>query len=190
MIVALCGGIGSGKSAVAEILRGLGAHTLSADSINAELLKDPAYLVKLRKLFPEAFVAGDEPDKKKIREIIFSDEERRKSLNGLAHGEIMAEIARRAEGKELVFVEIPLLAEAGAKKSADKICYVRAPREARVRRITERDGVSRAEAEAALDAQRGEEALECAADYILDNSEGFTELASAVEKMYRECSTK
>ena len=102
----------------------------------------------------------------------------------------MAEIARRAEGKELVFVEIPLLAEAGAKKTADKICFVRAPREARVRRITERDGVSRAEAEAALDAQRGEEALECAADYILDNSDGLTELASAVEKMYRECSTK
>ena len=133
MIVALCGGIGSGKSAVAEILRGLGAHTLSADSINAELLKDPAYLVKLRKLFPEAFVAGDEPDKKKIREIIFSDEERRKKLNGLAHGEIMAEIARRAAGRELVFVEIPLLAEAGAKNIADKICFVRAPREARAR---------------------------------------------------------
>lgn len=190
MIVALCGGIGSGKSAVAEILRGLGAYTLSADAINAELLKDPAYLVKLRKLFPEAFVSVDEPDRKKIREIIFSDEERRKKLNGLAHGEIMAEIARRAAGRELVFVEIPLLAEAGAKNIADKICFVRAPREARVRRITERDGVSRAEAEAALDAQRGEEALECAADYILDNSEGFTELVSAVEKMYRECSTK
>ena len=164
MIVALCGGIGSGKSAVAEILRGLGAYTLSADAINAELLKSPAYLVRLRKLFPEAFVSGDEPDRKKIREIIFSDEERRKKLNGLAHGEIMAEIARRAEGKELVFVEIPLLAEAGAK--------------------------SRAEAEAALDAQRGEEALERTADYIVDNSDGLTELASAVEKMYRECSTK
>lgn len=190
MIVAICGGIGSGKSAVAEILRGLGAHTLSADAINAELLKSPAYLVRLRKLFPEAFVSGDEPDRKKIREIIFSDEERRKSLNKLAHGEIMAEIARRASGEELVFVEIPLLAEAGAQKTADKICYVRAPREERVRRIAERDGVSRAEAEAALDAQRGEEALERAADYILDNSEGFTELVSAVEKMYRECSTK
>ncbi len=190
MIVAVCGGIGSGKSAVTKILRELGAYTLSADAINAELLEDERYLIKLRALFPEAFGASGKPDRKKIREIIFSDEERRKKLNGLAHGEIMAEIARRAEGKELVFVEIPLLAEAGAKKTADKICYVRAPREARVRRITERDGVSRTEAEAALDAQRGEEALECAADYILDNSEGFTELVSAVEKMYRECSTK
>ena len=190
MIVAVCGGIGSGKSAVTKILRELGAYTLSADAINAELLEDERYLIKLRALFPEAFGASGKPDRKKIREIIFSDAERRKSLNALAHGEIMSEIVRRASGKKLVFVEVPLLAEAGAKNIADKICYVRAPREERVKRITERDGVSRAEAEAALEAQRGEEALESAADYIVENGAGLTELAEAVGKMYAECSTK
>ncbi len=189
MIVAVCGGIGSGKSAVTAVLRSLGAYTLSADAINAELFEKPDYLIKLAELFPEAFRGGC-ADKRKIREIIFGDEKRRKALNALAHGEIMSEIARRSAGKETVFVEVPLLGELKNAELFDRICFVRAPRDVRVERIIARDGVSAEQAESALEIQRGEEELEKTADFVIDNTSGLEELGEAVKKMYAECLKK
>ncbi|MDR1905450.1 MAG: dephospho-CoA kinase, partial [Clostridiales bacterium] len=96
MLVAITGGIGVGKSEVLKILAELSTNILSADKINAELLKTPEYIKEIAEIFPEA-VSGGAVDKEILSSIIFSDEKKRKVLNGLAHPAIMRSIFERAK---------------------------------------------------------------------------------------------
>lgn len=93
MKVAVTGGIGAGKSEFMRAVKELGIRTYSADEINAELLRDKRYLEKLSAAFPLAVKDG-KVDKAALREEVFSDEKKRKTLNALAHPEIRRKIEK------------------------------------------------------------------------------------------------
>lgn len=107
--VGIYGGIGSGKSSVARIIKELGGYVLSADEENSVLLEDSEYLKRLKIHFPDAF-DGDRLNKANLRNIVFNDSNRRQQLNDLAHPCIIARL--KAKLKEpITFIELPVYVE-------------------------------------------------------------------------------
>ncbi len=135
--VVIAGGIGSGKSKVTEFLRQSGAKVLVADELNAELLKSPDYISQVAAYFPEA-VNEYGIDKDILGRIIYGDENKRQMLMSLAHPLIYRELAFRAQGKPLVFFEIPIYPISGLVYN--EMWLVKANAEDRVQRVIARSG--------------------------------------------------
>lgn len=150
MRCAITGAIGSGKSVCLNILANLGYVAISADAVNAELLKSAEYLHKLAIFFPECFENG-KLDKKALRSLISENEEKRITLNAIAHSEIKRLIfdilTPYANSKEKIFIEAPLLVESGMASFFDEIWNVVASRELCIKRAEQRDGIPEKEIE-------------------------------------------
>lgn len=185
MIVAVSGGIGSGKSAVMSVLAKLGAEVLYCDKINAELLERSDYVNGLQKLFPSAVDNGT-VNKQLLKTIIFNNEQERKKLNGYSHKAIFDEIIRRSKGKSKIFVEIPLLAESGKSDIFDKIWLVTAPAEVRIARVCARDGLDAEMTKKIIDSQSAEQDIASFADEIIVNDGTTFALRAKVETLYNE----
>lgn len=137
--IAVTGGIGSGKSTVAEYIREEGFPVFFCDQINAELWQNKEYLDGIEKIFPEL----GEPDKERIAERVFSDKDALGRLNAYAHPKIMDELKRRMEETDssLVFAEVPLLFEGGYERDFDKTVIVLRKEDFRIAAAASRDGL-------------------------------------------------
>lgn len=183
MLIAVTGGIGSGKSEVTQLLKSRGATVLDADKINAELLTRSDYVEKISKLFPTAVING-KVVKKKLGEIVFHDESARKQLNALAHPLILKEIDRRAKScSGLTVVEIPLLTEVNDERTFDRIIAVTAPVSLRVARITERDSVSDEYARAVIRSQASDETYCRIATDVIQNFGSVSDLEAKLDTL-------
>ena len=123
--VAITGGIGSGKSLVAQRLISLGYDVFSCDEIYKDIIKSPTYIQKIENLFPEVVIRHS-IDRTKLATLIFNDEDKRKIINAIAHPMIMQQLYTAMEkcNKPLVFAEVPLLFEGGFDKDFDKIIVI------------------------------------------------------------------
>ena len=139
MKVAVTGGIGAGKSEFMRAVKELGIRTYSADEINAELLRDKRYIEKLSEAFPLAVKDG-KVDKSVLREEVFSDEKKRKTLNALAHPEIRRKI-EEITGDAVI--EVPLLFESGMTDLFDRVIVVTACEDVRINRIVSTRNISK-----------------------------------------------
>lgn len=189
MLIAICGGIGSGKSQVSARLRALGYRVIDADQINKELLCENWYLDKLRAAFPACFEKG-ELKKEKLKNLVFSNENERKKLNAIAHPEIAARLIQKAEALSgVVFAEIPLLFESGMSlKGFNHIWAVVTDREKRIARIMKREGITKELAAKMIDAQQAETKAEERADFVIDNNGDLESLLTRVDKAVKELS--
>ncbi len=181
-IIAITGGIGSGKSAVCRELSAFG-DVLSCDEINREMLSDPVYLERLKKHFPEAFFNGV-LDKRALASVIFNNEKKRSELNALSHPEIMARLRKKIEisSANLVFVEVPLLAGTDFEKLFKEIIIVTADKDVRKKRIAARDQISEAEAEIRIEAQNATLVFSGAITYYIDNTGDLSRLKDNCKK--------
>ena len=146
MKIAITGGIGSGKSTVAGLLKNKGYDVFSCDEIYRELLCDERYIAEVARLFPEA-VENHVINKERLSKIVFADESARKELNALAHPWIMRTLfikMENAKGK-YAFAEVPLLFEEGYEDKFDKIIVVLRDEEDRITSVMQRSGLSRQE---------------------------------------------
>ena len=152
--IAITGGIGSGKSAVSDILRDKGYPVYSCDEIYAELTKSKAYIKEIEKVFP-AVVKQGEIDKKSLADIVFSNEQQRTRLNQIAHPLVMKTLLKHMNENEsqIVFAEVPLLLEGNFENLFDQTIVVLRNREDRLRAVCERDGVSLEKATERINAQ-------------------------------------
>lgn len=184
-LLALTGGIGSGKSTVAELFRAHGALVISADLVSRELLEPEA--VGWRKIQaefgPRFFTTTGQLDRAALRRAIFSDPTLRARLDTLLHplirariGELVAGAARarwpvatRTPPFAGLVVEVPLLYEAGWQADFPFVVVVRSEEEQAIRRLMTRDQISRAEAQAALAAQLPLTTKLAQADAVIDN---------------------
>lgn len=138
--VAITGGIGSGKTTVAEIIAEQGYHVVSCDEIYKNFLHDKKF-VKLLSTEFDCIVKNGEIDRKKLSEIVFNDAEKLKKLNSVTHPVIMQNALLKMQGERISFCEVPLLFEGGYEKLFDKVIVVLRNKAARMRAVAARDNL-------------------------------------------------
>ncbi|TAM62390.1 dephospho-CoA kinase [bacterium] len=189
MRVGLTGGIGSGKSAVAELLRGHGARIIDTDLLAREAVAPGSKaLASIARRWPQALAVDGTLDRTALAAVVFADPQARAELNALLHPRIrelaLAQAARATPGEIVVFV-VPLLFESDFWKMCDKTVAVIAPLEARLRRIVERDGASLEQARARMAAQIEPALARSRADYVVENDGTLEDLRARVEVLWR-----
>jgi dephospho-CoA kinase len=190
--VALTGGIASGKTTVAAILRELGAVVIDSDQLARDVVAPgtPGLAQVVEAFGDEVLTSQGELDRPKMASIVFADAGRREVLEGILHpliGEMSQKLEAEARSKgELVVNDIPLLVEAGLAPMFDKVIVVDAPVEEATRRMVEDRGWTREEAEARIAAQAPREARRSVATHLIDNSGTLESLRNQVEKIYGE----
>ncbi len=188
--VGLTGGIGSGKSAVADLLAERGAVIIDADVLAREAVAPgtPA-LAAIAVRFGGGVIAADGTlDRPALGRLVFEDETARQALNAIVHPRVRA-LADAIEatvppGAVVVHV-IPLLVETGQEASFDLLVVVDCPVAVQVARLVERRGLSVAEAQARISAQATREERLAVADVVLDNSGTAEALAGQVDGLWR-----
>ncbi len=190
-IIGLCGGSGSGKSEVARLLTAASFLHIDADVVYHRLTSsDTPCLRELAGTFGDEIVTPDlKLDRPKLAAIVFADgaEEKRRLLNAITHKYVLDEIRRiirEAEGSyAAAVIDAPLLFESGFNTECDLVVSVIAPRDIRVARITERDGISREQAERRIDSQLDDEFLRHHSDIIIENKGDLVWLSAEVKKI-------
>lgn len=182
MKIAVIGGIGSGKSEAMATIKEMGYKTLSADEINAEMLKDPEYQAKLEGLFP-GVVKDGVVDKKAISNIVFRNPQELAKLNNLAHPEICKRM-READGDPLV-IEVPLIFESYTKDMFDEIILITAPKKIKLERLACR-GLDNKKAKLIMWNQVSDRKLKKIATRIIDNSGDKEQLKEKVLAIINE----
>lgn len=154
-LVAVTGGIGSGKSVVCRILSALGHEVYDCDS-RAKWLMDNSAGIKeelCRAIHPDVVKDGC-IDRSMLSGIVFSDACKLQALNSIVHGAVLADIARWAETKEgNIFVETAILYQSGLDRMVDEVWEVTAPEHMRVERVMKRNGMPEADVRARINSQ-------------------------------------
>jgi dephospho-CoA kinase len=186
-VVALTGGIGSGKSAVAEAFAARGATVVDTDAIAHELTRPGgAAMAAIRGAFGDAFVAADGSlDRAAMRSRVFTDPGARRRLEAILHPLIRRETERRvaAATGPYAIVVVPLLVEAGSAYRHDRVLVVDAGEAIRVARVATR-GLTEAEIRRIIATQAPTAARLAAADDILENNGSLDELERKVEALH------
>ncbi len=193
--IAITGGIGSGKSCALRFFAGRGEKTYSCDEIYREMMDEPAYVEKIAQAFPDCVRAG-KIDKKALAAFVFSDERARERLNQIAHPTIMRRLREKMDecANTRVFVEIPLLFENGYEGEFDFVVVLLREREKRIADLLQRDGCTKAEIEARMQAQFSydEQALQSRLQTIphayVKNDGGVQELEEELNRLMKHFS--
>ena len=188
MILGITGGTGCGKTTLLNVLRDLGGLVLDCDAIYHELLQtDRDLLAAIEARFPGT-VENGVLQRKKLGNVVFSDEKVLLDLNRITHGAVKAEVLRRlAEKPSLAAIDAIGLIEGGLAELCDLTVAVTAPREARIRRLMARDGISAEYAEKRIDAQKDPSWYRENCDYILENSGTEQEFISKCLVFFHNC---
>ncbi|TAM77529.1 dephospho-CoA kinase [bacterium] len=190
--VGLTGGIGSGKSVVAELLRVHGARIIDTDALSRQVVAPGGEaLAVIARRWPQAIAPDGTLDRQAMAAIVFSDAQARAGLNALLHPRIRAlafEQAAQAKPGEIVVFVVPLLFESGFWKLCDKTVAVIAPLEQRLRRVVERDNVSEEHARARMAAQIDPDQARRRADYVVENGGTPDDLRLRVDSLWNALS--
>jgi dephospho-CoA kinase len=191
-VIGLTGGIASGKSTVAGMLRDLGATVIDADEASRAVVEPgtPGLDAVVKTFGPEV-LDGERLDRWKLGAIIFENEGARRRLEAITHPLIrawMAERQREAEerGERRVVVDIPLLYENGLDRGLKAVIVVYAPAEVEMERLMARNGFSRTEAEQRLAAQLPIEEKRARATYVIDNSGSRDKTQEQVRQVWNQ----
>jgi len=195
LVYGLTGGISSGKSTVAKVLRELGATVIDADLLARDVVApgQPA-LEEIRAQWPAVISADGSLDRKKLADIVFSDAESRARLNGIVHPRIAMESARlmgeaRERGEKLVFYEAALIVENNLDQGMDGLVVVTVPDNVQIARLKSRDGLSEPAARARVAAQLPLARKVERATHVLDNSGPVESTREATRSLYRRLIT-
>jgi dephospho-CoA kinase len=192
LLVALTGGIGSGKSAVARRLADRGAVIIDADAIVRELQQAGSPLLdRLAERFGSAIIRDDgELDRPALAAVAFHDDEALADLNKIVHPEVRAEIARRAAAEagtdHIVVVDLPLLEVAPRGRAVEfaAVIVVDTPVDVAVERLVTQRGLTEADARARIAKQISREERLAKADYVIDNAGDLTALDAQVDELW------
>jgi dephospho-CoA kinase len=187
LVVALTGGIGSGKSTAAQNFAELGALVIDADQLARMAIErgtDGFADVLLR--FGDEVILNGDIDRKKLAEIVFSDEKARKDLESIIHPRVQALFAQAVADLELddiLIYEIPLLVETGAAEKFDYVLTVESDIELRKARLLKK-GLYISQIEKRMASQASEEARTAIADAVIRNDGDEDSLLRQVENLW------
>jgi dephospho-CoA kinase len=192
LLVGLTGGIGAGKSTVADLLAERGAVIVDADEVARAVVEpgQPA-LEKLVERFGSGILDADgRLDRPTLAKLAFVDDESRRDLEGITHPAINEEFGRRvaeAPSDAIVVLDVPLLTESPQARARgyQTVIVVEAPRDVRLARLEAR-GVNRADAEARMAAQAGDEERRKIATHVVDNAGDRASLERRIDELWAD----
>ena len=192
LLVGLTGGIGAGKSTVAELLTRKGAVLVDADEVARAVVEpdQPAFETLVERFGPEVVGRDGRLDRAAVAKLAFADEQSRKDLEGITHPAINTEFTRRvleAPPDAIVVLDVPLLAESqqARERPYEAVIVVEAPRDVRLARLETR-GVPRADAERRMAAQVSDDDRRVMATYVIDNSGDLGALEHQVDDLWAD----
>ena len=193
LVVALTGGIGSGKSTFAALLAERGAQVIDADLLGRDALKpgEPAWH-SVAATFGDEILVGHtmEIDRKKLAGIVFNDNEKLTALNAIVHPVILKAIADRLESlqntKDVVILDAALIVEMGLADTVDLVVVVTSDVDARRRRLAELRGMAHDDIMARISSQASEEELVAKADFVVRNNGDLFDLAKEADRVWAE----
>jgi dephospho-CoA kinase len=187
LVVGLTGGIGAGKSTVAELFARLGALVIDADQLARMAIErgsDGFADVMLR--FGDEVIVNGDIDRKKLAEIVFSDQQARKDLEAIIHPRVQALFAEAVsdlDHDDILIYEIPLLVETGAAEKFDYIVTVESDIQLRTERLLKK-GLYISQIEKRMASQATEEARTAVADSVIRNDGDEDSLLRQVENLW------
>ena len=197
LVAGLTGGIASGKSTVDRFFGKLGAWVIDADELARKVVEPgtPGWREVIETFGEDYITPHGELDRKGLARLVFHDPQAKKRLEAIIHPRVLAlreKITRdilRKDPQALIIFDVPLLIEAGLNKKVDKVIVVWVPREIQIQRLTERDKLTRQEAEKRLENQMPLDEKLPFAHYVVDNSGSLEVTEEQVKKIYRELKT-
>jgi dephospho-CoA kinase len=188
LLIALTGGIASGKTAVAELFAKLRVPVLDTDQIARDVVAPgaPALGQLVAEFGADILEADGSLDRARMRERVFRDPQQRRKLEAITHPAIRQELARRsaAAGGNYQVHAIPLLVETGRAEAYDRVLVVDCPEEVQIERLMARDGASREQAEEILAAQVSREERLNAAHDVIENTGTLEDLERFVQTLH------
>ncbi|MGE5648674.1 MAG: dephospho-CoA kinase [Bacillota bacterium] len=187
--VGLTGGIGSGKTTVADMFAARGAAVIDTDQIAHQLTAPGGTAIaEIRTQFGDAFLMENGAmDRAKVREYVFSEPAAKSRLEAILHPLIRIEVeraAQQAQGEYLIFV-VPLLVESSSwKQRVSRVLVVDCLEETQVRRVMSRSGLPEAQVRAIMAAQASRQERLAAADDVIDNNGDALALVPQVDRLH------
>jgi dephospho-CoA kinase len=193
-LIGLTGGIGSGKTAVSDLLAKLGARIVDTDLIAHQITAPHgAAILAIEKHFGPEFIAADGSlDREKMRSLVFTKPEARKSLEAITHPLIREESIRQAlklsqEGARYLVFVVPLLIESESWMALlDRVVVVDCPEETQIKRVVQRSNLSREDAERILMSQANRAERLKHADIVIQNQGSLQDLEVEVQSLHQK----
>lgn len=186
--VALTGGIGSGKSAVAEFLQECGAVIIDSDQLARDVIeRGTEGFEAVLAAFGDTVLTDGEIDRSTLAEIVFQDEDQRKKLEGIIHPlvrEAAESLMKKLPSDSVVINQIPLLVETNGAKRFDYVITVSASEDVRRQRLLQK-GLKDYEITKRMQAQVNDAAREEISDSIIRNEGSLEDLERIVEDLWK-----
>jgi dephospho-CoA kinase len=192
LILAVTGGIATGKSTVSRMLEELGAPLIDLDVLARRVVEPgkPAWREIVDFFGREILLQDGRIDRKRLSGVVFGDAEKRKRLEGFTHPRIFEEMRRKideiaaGDPGAIVQIGIPLLFELDLQQKFDKVLLVYAPPELQIRRLMERDRIDRETAGEILEAQMPIDEKVGRADFVIRNEGSLAETRGQVVEVW------
>jgi dephospho-CoA kinase len=196
LLVGLTGGLASGKSTVAAMLARRGAIVVDADELSRRAVGPgtPGLARIVERFGPQVLDAAGGLDRSALAEIVFADEQKRRTLESIVHPEVFRLLGRVVDGYRatdaIVVFDAPLIVETGFDRACDFVIVVSSPVDAQVARVAQTRGMSHEEARARIASQASPEEREGRADVVLRNDGTIEDLERRVEPLWEELRTR
>jgi dephospho-CoA kinase len=172
-VIGLTGGIGSGKTTIANQFKAAGVPVYIADDEAREIMQSAETIEAIKKKFCQELFDNDVLDRQKLAEIVFNNPEKLKLLNLIIHPAVRNHFEKwvsNHKNQTFVIYEAAILFESGGYKNCDKIISVSAPIETRIQRVILRDKTTREHVLSRINAQWSDEQRNSKSDFVIENN--------------------
>jgi dephospho-CoA kinase len=174
MTLGITGGIGSGKTSVCRVFNVLGIPVFSADSTAKKIMDtDDGVILGINSIAGKNLYLSGSLDRKELASIIFGNRSLLEKVNSLVHPVVFDHFRKweKEQTTPYIIMEAAILFESGASRIVDKTATVVAPKEERISRVVERNGLSREQVIERMANQLDDESRIKMSDYVIQNSE-------------------
>ncbi len=186
--IVLTGGIATGKSTASALMQLFGFRVIDADKIAHEVLDNS--ILEIEEAFGKEYIKDYKVDRKALGALVFADANKRAKLEAIVHPKIKDEILAKAKEQEKLgkpyLIDIPLFFEREGAYNIEKSIVVYAPLELQLKRLMQRDSLSKEKAMQRINAQLPIEVKKQKATFLIDNSKDLTHLQKECERVKEE----
>ena len=172
-IVGVTGGIGSGKTTIINYIKSKGFTVYIADDAGRKVMQKPEIIQQINELFNNEVLLPDGMlDRSKIASCVFNNNDLLQKLNNIVHPAValdFEEFKKENASEKLIFKETAVLFESGSYKDCDATILITAPLEIRIKRVMQRDNITKKQVESRIKNQLSDDQKAALATYIVEN---------------------